>query len=69
MPTPRDGLPTGLQKGVDILKELHHNLTGMGLPAFAFDLPEGGGKIRLEPDFTTEDGKYISRSGTPLPYL
>lgn len=43
---------TGVQAGLDIMAKLRNTISGMAVPTFAFDLPHGGGKIRLEPDFT-----------------
>ena len=62
---------TGLQKGLDIMNRLRGRISGMALPAFAFDLPGGAGKIRLQPEqlaeydangnpvFTSWDGKRV----------
>ena len=64
---------TGLGKGLSIMAELRGKVSGMALPAFAFDLPEGGGKIRLEPDFqrgATSDGAPVFEKldGACVPY-
>ncbi len=40
---------TGLRKGLEIIDALHGNVSGMAIPTFAFDLPDGGGKVRLLP--------------------
>lgn len=53
---------TGIQKGLDILNELRGRVSGMALPAYAFDLPGGEGKIRLQP----EQIKEYSPSGNPV---
>lgn len=41
---------TGIQKGLDLMNQLRGTTSGLALPAFAIDLPDAGGKIRLEPD-------------------
>lgn len=40
---------TGLNRALDIVDELRTTMSGLAQPTFAFDLPDGGGKIRLEP--------------------
>ena len=61
---------TGVERGLELMAALRNRVSGMALPAFSFDLPEGGGKIRLEPDeklvkedgglaFTSFEGKRI----------
>ncbi len=45
---------TGLQKGLEIMDQLRGRISGMALPAFAFDLPGGAGKIRLQPEQVAE---------------
>ncbi|MCQ2396614.1 MAG: KamA family radical SAM protein [Lentisphaeria bacterium] len=41
---------TGIEAGLKIMDELRGRISGMALPAFAFDLPDGNGKIRLQPE-------------------
>jgi len=36
-----------LREGLSLYRELSHLISGLGLPAYAVDLPGGGGKIRL----------------------
>lgn len=55
---------TGIREGQRIMAELRSKVSGMALPAFAFDLPEGGGKVRLEPDLFAGN----SKDGVPLFY-
>ena len=50
---------TGIQKGLDILKEFRSTLSSLAVPHFAIDLPEGGGKVSLQPDYKIDD-KYPS---------
>jgi lysine 2,3-aminomutase len=41
---------TPLGFGVEVLRELTGRVSGLALPAFAVDLPGGGGKVRLGPE-------------------
>lgn len=41
---------TGIDAGLKIMDELRGKISGMALPAFAFDLPNGNGKVRLQPE-------------------
>ncbi len=50
---------TGIDKGLDILARFRSNLSSLAVPAFAIDLPEGGGKVALQPEYCCE-GKYPS---------
>ncbi|MBQ6473830.1 MAG: KamA family radical SAM protein [Victivallales bacterium] len=64
---------TGVKAGLDILAEFRSQVSGMAVPAYSFDLPEGGGKIRLEPDFQIgqeADGTpiYQKIDGHPVAY-
>ena len=49
---------TGVERGLELMAELRNRVSGMAIPAFSFDLPESGGKIRLEPgcELEREDG-------------
>ena len=49
---------TGIKAGLDIMEQLRNNVSGMAVPAFAFDLPKGGGKVRLEPDFSSGKDRF-----------
>ncbi|MEQ9366831.1 MAG: 4Fe-4S cluster-binding domain-containing protein [Leptospirales bacterium] len=40
-----------LQRGLDILNELRGRNPGIALPRYIVDLPDGGGKVALEPDY------------------
>ena len=50
---------TGINKGLEILKEFRSKLSSLAVPTFAIDLPEGGGKVALQPDYHC-DNKYPS---------
>lgn len=43
-----------LERGMEILGELRGRNPGIALPRYAVDLPDGGGKIALEPDYLIE---------------
>ena len=64
---------TGIRKGLEIMDQLRGNTSGLALPAFAIDLPDAGGKIRLEPDCAAGcDSKgaplFRSYNGNIVPY-
>ena len=42
---------TGIEKGLEILKEFRSKLSSLAVPTFAIDLPEGGGKVALQPQY------------------
>jgi len=58
---------TGIQAGLDILSELRSRLSSLATPTFAIDLPEGGGKVPLLPDYRGGKG-YISIDGREIFY-
>lgn len=65
---------TGVAAGLRIMAALRGNTSGIAVPTFALDLPQGGGKVVLEPDARTGpdgDGNLELRSfdGRRIPYL
>ncbi|MGD9158263.1 MAG: lysine 2,3-aminomutase, partial [Desulfobacteraceae bacterium] len=42
---------TSLQKGIEIMQGLQGFLSGIGVPRFVIDLPDGGGKIPVMPEY------------------
>lgn len=56
---------TPLQKGIDIIDHLRGRLSGPGIPHFAVDLPGGGGKITLTPEYllNRKGNEYLFRNG------
>ena len=42
---------TSIKKGLEIISELQGNISGLGIPRFVIDLPEGGGKIPITPEY------------------
>ena len=64
---------TGIDRGLELMRDVSERISGLALPVFAFDLPRGQGKIRLEPDRSvgcTEDGMpvYRGRHGEGVAY-
>jgi len=57
-------LRTPLGKGLEILESLRGHTTGLAVPHFAVDLPGGGGKVTLQPDYVLErrEGETIFRN-------
>jgi lysine 2,3-aminomutase len=47
-------LRTPISAGVQILNELRGHTTGLAVPHLAVDLPGGGGKVTLQPDYVVE---------------
>lgn len=56
---------TGIDRGLQIMRELRNRISSVATPTFAIDLPGGGGKVPLQPDYRTPlgfesiDGRYI----------
>ena len=48
---------TGIESGLAALRYFRSRLSSLAVPAFAIDLPEGGGKVSLQPDYC-ENGAY-----------
>jgi lysine 2,3-aminomutase len=47
-------LRTPIAKGVEILQALRGWTSGLAVPHLAVDLPDGGGKVTLQPDYVIE---------------
>jgi lysine 2,3-aminomutase len=60
---------TGIKRGLEIMRELRPRLSSLATPTFAIDLPDGGGKVNLLPNyrtangFTAIDGRIIEHPG------
>jgi lysine 2,3-aminomutase len=56
---------TPLQRGIDIIDGLRGRVSGPAIPHFAIDLPDGGGKITLTPDYLVrrQGRHYVFRNG------
>lgn len=64
---------TGVERGLELLGQLRGHVSGLAMPAYSFDLPEGGGKIRLEPGAALEHGEdgslcFTSFEGRKISY-
>ncbi len=57
-------LRTPLAKGVEILEAMRGHTTGLAVPHLAVDLPDGGGKVTLQPDYVVErrQGETVLRN-------
>ena len=57
-------LRTPLSCGIEIIEKLRGWTTGLAVPHLAVDLPEGGGKVTLQPDYVAshEAGAMVLRS-------
>ena len=53
---------TGIDCGLDIISKFRSSLSSIAVPHFAIDLPEGGGKVSLQPDYSNDNG-FLSISG------
>jgi lysine 2,3-aminomutase len=55
---------TPITRGVEIIKSLQGYLSGLGIPKFMIDLPQGGGKIPVSPDYFSgkTKGDYVIRN-------
>ncbi|MEI6056339.1 MAG: KamA family radical SAM protein [Lentisphaerota bacterium] len=51
---------TGIEKGLEIMRYFRKNLSTLATPQFAIDLPEGGGKVSLQPDYSSGDKSFSS---------
>ena len=49
-------LRTPLSEGVKILEQLRGHTSGLAVPHLAVDLPGGGGKVTLQPEYVVERG-------------
>ena len=54
---------TSLERGLEIMDYLRGRIAGMGVPDFVVDLPGGGGKVELVPDYIErrESGDGLDR--------
>lgn len=50
---------TGIESGLNILRQFRPRLSSIAVPHFAIDLPDGGGKVSLQPDYT-KDKSFLS---------
>ena len=61
---------TPLQKGIEIMAGLQGYLSGIGVPKFVIDLPNGGGKIPVIPEYikAIKENEFIIRNYMGVEY-
>lgn len=61
---------TPLQKGIEIMAGLQGFLSGIGVPRFVIDLPDGGGKIPVIPEYikAVKGNEFIIRNYMGVEY-
>ncbi len=47
---------TSIDKGISLMQSLIGHVSGMAIPTYALDLPDGGGKVPLTPDYLCSVG-------------
>ena len=58
---------TGMKKGLEIMEYFRKHLSSVATPVFALDLPEGGGKVHLFPDYSTgEEQLFFGLNGKKI---
>lgn len=57
-------LRTTIETGINIIAGMRGYTSGLAIPAFVIDLPGGGGKVTLQPDYlvSTSDSEYVFRN-------
>lgn len=55
-----DHFRTTTQKGIEIMRQLYGNISGMAIPTYALDGPGGKGKIPLTPQFVLNSGADLT---------
>jgi len=67
-----DHLRTSIEESMQIQKELWGHLSGLAMPHLSLDIPDGGGKVALVPDFelerTRESRTYQGWDGVKAEY-
>ncbi len=49
---------TGIERGLEILRYFRAHLSSLAVPTFAIDLPGGGGKVALQPEYRDSAGRF-----------
>ena len=64
-------LRTPLNKGIEIMEALRGHTSGMAVPHFAVDLPAGGGKVTVQPNYLLEKNsrRSVFRNYQGKPYI
>jgi lysine 2,3-aminomutase len=57
-------LRTPVETGIKIIEGMRGHTSGLALPTFVIDLPEGGGKVPLQPNYVLEqtEGELLLRN-------
>lgn len=58
-----DHLRTSVEESLEIQRELWGNISGLAMPNYALDIPDGGGKAGLTPNFERLDLRAGTREG------
>jgi lysine 2,3-aminomutase len=55
---------TTIKKGLEIMRHLRGRLSGIGVPNYMIDLPKGGGKVPLLPEYVLKEdsGKLVVKN-------
>ena len=68
-----DHLRTPVDRGIEIMRALIGHTSGMATPTFAVDLPGGGGKVPLTPEYVQKMSgnrlDVVNYQGRPCTYL
>lgn len=59
---------TGVEKGLEIMRGLRGRISSTCMPTFTIDLPDGGGKVPLQPDYQPSPGAYEAIDGRIIAY-
>ncbi len=54
-----DHFRTSTSTGIEIMRQLIGNISGMAIPTYALDAPYGKGKIPLSPDYILKNGDLL----------
>jgi lysine 2,3-aminomutase len=60
---------TSVAQSLEIQRELWGRLSGLAMPNLSLDIPGGGGKVGLVPNFKTGEGEYVGWDGVGGEYL
>ena len=58
---------TGVNVGIEIMKTLRNRISSIATPIFAIDLPDGGGKVPLLPNYSSQNG-FEAIDSRVIPY-
>jgi len=55
---------TKVETGVEIIRQLTGNISGFAIPKFVIDVPEGGGKVPINPEYVVsmDDERVVMRN-------